>query len=153
MKCLEAHHRFCKPLDEAVVLFKDIVEILELSNFNDPSNSGEFQDRVDSLRPSQIGSALVDDNPLGNAVGCNGFLEKPAGGGQIPALGQHEIKCLAIAVNRLIQADPLAPNLEIGLINTPGTGGGLLVHLGLSGDLGRVANHPFTLNWWSCCLS
>lgn len=53
MECFEAHHQFGDPLDEPVVLFEDIVEIFNLSDFNQVSRSGDFQDRVDS----QIGSA------------------------------------------------------------------------------------------------
>lgn len=142
MKCLEAHHWFCETFDEAVILFKDIVEIFDLPDFNDPSRSGEFQDRIDSLQTSQIGSALVDDNPLGNAVGCDGHPEKLAGCGQIPTFRQHEIKGLAIAVNRPIQVDPLATNLELGLVNTPGAGRMSFAHLCLCGNLRRVANNP-----------
>jgi hypothetical protein len=37
-------------------------------------------------------------------------------------LGQHEIKGLAVAVNRPIQVDPFAVHLEIGLVSTPGAG-------------------------------
>jgi len=35
MECLEAHHRLGDPLDKPVVVFKDIVEIFDLADFND----------------------------------------------------------------------------------------------------------------------
>lgn len=46
MECLEAHHRPGDPLDKPVDLFKDIVEIFDLADFNDLAGTGEFQDRV-----------------------------------------------------------------------------------------------------------
>lgn len=75
MGCFEAINGFCDPFDEAINLFKYVVEIFDLADFNDPASSGEFQDAVDCLKASQIGSTLVDDNALGNAVGCDSFLE------------------------------------------------------------------------------
>ncbi len=121
MKCFETHHRLSDPLDKPVVLFKDIVEIFVLADFNDLAGTCEFQDRVHSLQPGQIGSALVNDNPLGNTVGYNGLLEKPARCSQIPALRQQEIKSLAIAVNSAIKIRPFSLHLDIGLVNAPGT--------------------------------
>lgn len=67
--------RFCKPLDEAIILCKDIVEIFDLSYINNPVRSGEFQDRVDSLQASQIGSLLVDDNPSGTSLVAMALLK------------------------------------------------------------------------------
>ncbi len=61
MKRLEAQCVFCNPLDEAMVLFKNIVEIFDLKNFDHFTCTGDFQDVVYSLRTSQIGSAFIND--------------------------------------------------------------------------------------------
>ena len=49
MKCLEAHHWPFETFDKAAILFKDIIEIFEKSNFNDPSRFGEFQEWLSFL--------------------------------------------------------------------------------------------------------
>ncbi len=85
MKCFETHHWLGDPFDKAVVLLKDIIEIFDLPDFNDSTCSGEFQDRIYGLQASQIGAAFVNDNPLGSAVSCNGFLEEAPRCSQIPA--------------------------------------------------------------------
>jgi len=141
MDCLEGHHWFGDPFDKAVILFKDLVEVFDLPDFNERTGSREFQDRVDSLKASQIGAAFVNDKPLGNAVSCNGFLEKTPRRGQIATFRQHEIKGLAIAVDGPIQIGPFTPNLEIGLVNAPGARCAALAHLSLRGDLRRVPNN------------
>lgn len=64
-------------LDKAVLLLKDIIEIPN-SNFNDIAYSCEFQDRVDSLKASQIDAAFVNDNALQNTISCKWFSLKNA---------------------------------------------------------------------------
>lgn len=49
MECLEAHHWFGDPFDKAVFLFKDIVKVFDLPDFNERTRSREFQDRVGQL--------------------------------------------------------------------------------------------------------
>ena len=119
MKCLEAHHRPGDPLDEPVVLLKNVVEIFDLSDFNYIARSCEFKARIYSLQASQIGAALVNYNPVRNAVGCDGLPEEPSRCRQIAALGQHEIKRFAIAVNRPVKIGPFTPNLDIGFVHAP----------------------------------
>lgn len=86
MKCFETHHRFGDPFDKPMVLFKDIIEIFDLPDFNHVARSREFHDRVDGLQTSQIGSTFINDDLLENAVGGNGFLEEAPRRSQIPAL-------------------------------------------------------------------
>lgn len=56
-----------------MVLLQDIVEIIDLSDVNHFSRSSELRDRVDGLQPSQIGSALINDDLLRNTVGWQWF--------------------------------------------------------------------------------
>ena len=43
MECFEPHHRPGDPLDEPMVLFKDIVEIFDLADFNDLAGTVNFR--------------------------------------------------------------------------------------------------------------
>jgi len=67
---------FGDPLDEAMILLKDVVEIFNLQDFNHFAVTGDFQDCVYSLCSGQIGSAFINDNFVWNTVGCDGFLEE-----------------------------------------------------------------------------
>lgn len=62
MERLAPHHRLGDPLDKPMVLLKDIIEIFDLPDFNHVARPGEFQDRVDGLPSSQIGSAFINGN-------------------------------------------------------------------------------------------
>jgi len=86
MEGLEAHHWPRDPLDEAMVLLNDVVQILDLPDLDHSTNAGEFQDHVHRLKARQIGAALVDDNPLGHAVRFYGLLEEAPGGGEIASV-------------------------------------------------------------------
>lgn len=56
MKHFKAQHLLRNPLDEKVIVFKNIVQIFDLQNFNQLTRTNDFQDGVYSLCPSQIGS-------------------------------------------------------------------------------------------------
>ena len=122
MERIEAHHWLGDPFNKAVILFKDIIEIFDLPDFNDFARSGELQDRVNSLQASQVSATLVNDHLLRNAVACDSLFKEPSHCSQIPSFGQHEIKGLSVAINRSIQIGPFAFGLDIGLVNTPRTG-------------------------------
>jgi hypothetical protein len=46
MKCSETHHRLCDFLDEAVILFNQILQLFDLKNFNKTNDSGQHQQEV-----------------------------------------------------------------------------------------------------------
>lgn len=73
MEYFKVHHWFDDPFDETMVLLQDIVEIIDLSDVNHFARSSELRDRVDCLQPSQIGSALINDDLLRNTVGWQWF--------------------------------------------------------------------------------
>ena len=88
---LEAHHRAGDPLDEAVILFENVVEIFDLPDRDGLPCTGELQDYVHSLNAGQIGTALVDDDQVRHTVRANGALEETPGSGQIATLGQRDV--------------------------------------------------------------
>ena len=49
----------------------------------------------------------------------DGFAEKGFGRGYIALRTEHEVHCLAGPIRRPVEIDPLATNLQIGLVNTP----------------------------------
>lgn len=78
MKSLEAQHLPGDPLDETMVLFKDVVEVFDLQNFNRFACAGNFQDCIYGLRSTQIRSAFINDNLVQNAIACDSFLKETA---------------------------------------------------------------------------
>ena len=77
MESLEAKHGACDPLYKTVVLFHDVVEILDLQDLDDAPGACELQDDIDAFQTRQIGPALVDDDPIRHAIDANRPLEKP----------------------------------------------------------------------------
>lgn len=107
-----------KPLDETMILLKDIVQILNLQDFNRLTCTSDFQDVVYSLNSSQIGSAFINDYFVWNTIVYDGLLEETPCGTEISALREHEIKGLTVTINRPIEISPFAFDLDICLVNT-----------------------------------
>lgn len=74
MEGLEAYHRAGDPLDETMVLLKNVVQVFDLPDLDDAAAAGEFQDRVYRLQAGEIGAALVDDNSVWHSVCADGSL-------------------------------------------------------------------------------
>ena len=117
MEGFEAEHGTCNSFDEPVVLFNDVVEIFRLHNADDPTNPRELEDDVDTLQSSKISATFVDDNALGDTVGGNGTLEKPAGCSRVAVLRQHEFKGLTVAVDRAVQICPFTTHSDVGFVS------------------------------------
>ena len=86
MERFEAEHWSCNPLDEPVILFDYIVEIFGLNDPDGPASSRESEDNIETLQASQIGTAFVDGNAIGDAICINCTLKEPPCGSGIPAL-------------------------------------------------------------------
>lgn len=113
MKGFEAHDRARDLLDEAMILFKDIIQIFDLPDFDSASAAVKFRDYKDCLKPGEIGAALVDDDPLGQAVRADRPPEEASRAGEIATLGEKEIKGLPILVHGTVEVAPLPPDLDI----------------------------------------
>ena len=68
MKRFEAKCWARDPLDETMVLFDHVVQILALYDPDQPSATRKFADHVYGLKPRQIGTALVDSNAIRPAI-------------------------------------------------------------------------------------
>ncbi len=119
MKRLEAQHMFGDPRDEMMILFKDVIEIFNLQNFNHLACVSDFQDCVYRLCSGQIGCTFINDNFVWNTVVSDDFLEETACCTEISSLGEHEVKRSPVAINGPVQIGPLPFDLYIGLVNAP----------------------------------
>ena len=108
VKGLEPHHRAGDPLDEAVILLDDVVQVFDLPDFHGATTAGEFQDRVHRLKPGQIGTTLVYDDALGHAIGAYRPPEEVPRGDQIAPLGEREVKSLAVTIDSAVEIGPTA---------------------------------------------
>lgn len=106
MEGLEAHHPAGDPLDKTMILLNDIVQIFDRPDLDCAATAGKFQDCVHRLQTGKVGTTLVDDDPVGHAVRTNRPLEEAPGGGQVPALGQHEIQSLSVAIDGPVKVGP-----------------------------------------------
>ncbi len=82
-----------------MVLFKNVVEIFDLKNFDQFACTGDLQDVVDSLRSHQIGSTFINDYFVWNTIACYGFLKETPCSTEISPLGEHEIERLPVTIN------------------------------------------------------
>lgn len=84
---LERQHRAGDAFDEAVVLLDDLVELLDLQDFDRPTGSGEFEDCIHHRDVGQIGTAFVDHHPVGLTVACD---RAPDGYGRSSSSALHD---------------------------------------------------------------
>ena len=72
MECLKAQHVF----DEWMTLLKDVVEILDLQDFNHSACACKFHVSVDGLQSGQIRIAFINDDLNRNTIACGSFLKE-----------------------------------------------------------------------------
>ena len=72
---LEAHHGFNDALDGTMILFDDVVQILDLSDLD-----GCFPLSVDGLQGGQIGPAFIHGHGLRRAITIDGLFKVAARG-------------------------------------------------------------------------
>ena len=119
MKRLKAEHWFSDALDEPVVLFQDIVQVFRLDNADDPANTCESENDVDTLQTSEISAAPIDGDVPGDTAGANGTLEKPTRGRCIAVFRQHKFKGLAVAINCAVQISRFATHPDVSFVDPP----------------------------------
>jgi len=119
MKGFEAEHLPCYALDEPMVLLKDIVQLVDLQDFNGLPCSCELQDDIHGFQTRKIGPTFVDDDAVGDAIRSNCPPEEAPRRSFVTMLRQHEIKGLTVPVYGAIVIHPLSAHLDIGLIHAP----------------------------------
>jgi len=73
-----------------MVLFHDIVEVLDLANLD-----ASFPRGVHGVQPGQIGTTFVDGSGVGHAILFDGLLEVPSGRFPVPFDSRQEVNCVA----------------------------------------------------------
>lgn len=142
MEYFEACHRVGNPLYETVVLLENVVEIFDRSDPDLTPAVGKFQDDVHRLKPSEIGTALVDNNALRHPIRADRLLEETSSGNEIAALEKHEIKGFSVAVDGTIEVSPANLDLDVGLIRSPRVGCRLLPPLRVLDDQWCKLDNP-----------
>jgi hypothetical protein len=99
---LESEHGPDDPLYTAMILFDDVVEILDLPD-------GDMDAVLFVVAPDghSIGLAAVDRDLFGYTVTADGLRQKALGRSLIPRLGQQEVDRLARLIDGAIQVVPL----------------------------------------------
>ncbi len=133
---------FGDPLNEPMILLKDVVEIFNPQDFNHLARARDFQDRVYSLCTSQVRSAFINDDLVRNPIACNGFLKETPCCNEISTLREHKFQSLAVTINGSVQIGPFPFDLYIGLVDPPGAKRWVFAFLCLIRNLSGVANDP-----------
>ncbi len=134
----EAEHRAGTPLDVAMVLLDDVVEVLASPNLDVRSVVGV----VASLDACLVGAALVDVDERRQAVLADGLLQEAACSIAISASGQEEVDGVAARVHGAVQVTVLAVHLHVGFVHSPAAAHRRLALLERGQQLRRAAVHP-----------
>ena len=94
-----------------MVLFNEIVEILDLTDFN-----AGFMLSIVAVNRHPVDTALIEDNFVGQAVVADGLLEKSPSSGPISLGRKQEINSLAGLVDCSIQVFPFAFDLHVDFV-------------------------------------
>ena len=73
---LEPFHLTRQTLDEAVVLFNDVVQIFRLDDFDAQRDAEQVEKIVHRVQSRFVGPTLVDDDTIGHAVRAECFPEE-----------------------------------------------------------------------------
>lgn len=122
MKGFEAHHWLSNFLDEAVILFNNIVQIVDLEYFNKTDQTSQHQQAIHIFQSGIIGTAFIQDDFYWQSVRVNRLPEKGSGRGFIAFLGEHEINGIAEFIDSPVQVTSLPFDLDIRFIHMPGSG-------------------------------
>ena len=104
---LEAHHGFNDALDGTMILFDDVVQILDLSDLD-----GCFPLSVDGLQGGQIGPAFIHGHGLRRAITIDGLFKVAARCSLVTMVSKQEIDGVADLVHCPVQVLPLAAHLD-----------------------------------------
>ena len=121
-KILEPEHGPGPPLDHAVVLVDDVVQILSLADLYRRFTLG-----VDGFERSQNGATYVDRHRLGFAILGDPFFEMRPRRSLFPMGPRQKIDRVTGLVDGAIQVFSLAPDLNVSLVDTSALAGGALV--------------------------
>ena len=110
----EPQHRPCHPLHPAMILFHNVVEILDLAD----GDCGAVL-LIIALDGRFIGRTPIDGDLLGHTVAANGLGEEAFRSLLVALFGQQEINRLACLIHGTIEVIPVTFDLDVGLVHPP----------------------------------
>jgi hypothetical protein len=79
IKGFKIHHGIRNFLDETVILFNQIIQILDLKYFNKTDQTGKHQQDVNMLQTGIVGPAFIHYNFFRKPVSVDDLLEESGG--------------------------------------------------------------------------
>lgn len=92
-------------LDEAVILFNEIIEIFHLAQFTAFGNESCFFEFSERFRVRGV-FVHVDDTRLAGMSGSERFEKEALGGFRVSCRAEKEIKRVSLRINRSIEVHP-----------------------------------------------
>ena len=103
----EAQHGSDSSFDETVILFNDVIEVFSPDHNDQDRVAKIFQHLVDCLEASSVCTTFVDDNLAWQSVHLERAGKELRRSGLVSALGQHDVQCIAVFVNRSVKVKPI----------------------------------------------
>lgn len=69
---------------------------------------------------------VINDDALGTAMPLERLAQKSLGSSEVTPLAEPELNRFAIAVDRAVEVAPLTTDLDVGFVDMPSPGDGLL---------------------------
>ena len=133
----EVEHRPSHPLDGAMVLFDDVVEVFDLVHHDRHVAAG-----VDRIDRRLVGAALVHRDLVRLAVRSHGLVEEALCCDHVALGREQEVDGLSFLIDGAVQVFPDAFDLDVGLIHAPAAADWALVFPGYLLDQGQETNRP-----------
>jgi hypothetical protein len=133
----EVEHRPGHPLDGAMVLFYDVVEVFDLAHQDRHVAAG-----VDCIDRRLAGAALVHRDLGLIAVRSNGLVEEALCCDHVALGREQEVDGLSFLIDGAVQVFPDHFDLDLGLIHAPAAADWALVFPSHLLDQGQETNRP-----------
>jgi hypothetical protein len=114
LKRFEPQHGPCDPLHTTMILLDDVVEILDLADFNRRAVR-----LVVALDGGFIGLTAIKRDLLRDAMTADRLGQEPLGRSLVARLGQQEVDRLARLIHGTIEVIPLPVDFDVGLVHPP----------------------------------
>ena len=112
LKRFEPQHGPCDPFHTTMILLDDVVEILDLADFNRRAVL-----LVVALDGGFIGLTAINRDLLRDAMTADRLGQKPLGRSLVALLSQQEVNRLARLIHGAIEVIPLPFDLDIRLVD------------------------------------
>ena len=133
----EVEHQLGQPLDGAMILLDNVVEVFNLAHKYLHVAAG-----VDRIDGRLVGPAFVHRDLVRVAVRSHGLVEEALRRGHVALGRQQEVDSLALLVDSAVEVFPDALELDVGLIHAQAAANRALVFVGHLLDERQETNGP-----------